>query len=185
MNKISKGGGGGPNPSTHYEHLIYPVLLVKFGMQVFLTNSSLRILGRFFFALYHPFSLEDSLGWFSMGSHCRNILLIAGVMQGLTLGPTHFLMNFLMTLSVMLLSMLMILLCTPSGTGLQLCGNSKSLPLNLNLTYKTLQNGAGSGLLISMLETLNLFLFACLNSCCAIDIEIDGSAHDGNLSKML
>ena len=38
-----------------------------------------------------------------------------------------------------------------------ICGNNYSWILNLNLTYKTLQTGAGSGLLISMLEKVNLF----------------------------
>ena len=43
-----------------------------------------------------------------------------------------------------------------------ICGNNYSWILNFNLTYKTLQAGAGSGLLISMLEKFNLFHWANL-----------------------
>ena len=40
-----------------------------------------------------------------------------------------------------------------------LCGNSWSWLLNLNLTYKTMSIGTGSGLFISMLEKTQLVLF--------------------------
>ena len=52
--------------------------------------------------------------------------------------------------------------------------------LNLNLTYKTLWTGAGSGLLISLLEKLNWFKtqvvwFDWSNNTGAIDVKMDGS----------
>ena len=46
-----------------------------------------------------------------------------------------------------------------------ICGNSYSWFLNLNLIYKILQTGAGSGLLISVLEKLVAG---------AIDVKMDG-----------
>ena len=61
------------------------------------------------------------------------------------------LMTFLIMLYVILLSMLMTLLSTLSV----IYGNNKNWLLNLNLIYETLWTGAGSGLLISILEKLN------------------------------
>ena len=79
-------------------------------------------------------------------------------------------MTFLMMLSLILLSMLMILLSTPSVIRHLICGNNYSWLLNLNLIYVTSYTGAGSGLLISMLETLN----DQSNNTGAIDVKIDG-----------
>ena len=62
-----------------------------------------------------------------------------------------------MMLSVILISMLMILLSTLSVIRHLICGNSKNWLLNLNLIYKAVGTGAGSGLLISVLENLNWF----------------------------
>ena len=67
----------------------------------------------------------------------------------------YILMTFLMMLSVILLSMLMILLSTLNEIRHLICGNNWNWLLNLNLIYETLQTGAGSGLLISMLKKLN------------------------------
>ena len=53
--------------------------------------------------------------------------------------------------------------------------NNYSWLLNLNLTYKTLWIGAGSGLLISMLKKLNWFPFYQSNTSDAIDVKMDGS----------
>ena len=64
-------------------------------------------------------------------------------------------------LSVILLSMLMILLSTLCVIRHLICGNNYNWLLNFNMIYKTLYPGAGSGLLISMLEKLNWF---CLTS---------------------
>ena len=62
-----------------------------------------------------------------------------------------------MMLSVILLSMLMILLSILSVIRHLICGNNLNWLLNLNLIYETLWTGAGSGLLISMLEKFGLF----------------------------
>ena len=66
-------------------------------------------------------------------------------------------MNFLMMLSVIFLSMLIILLSTLSVTRHLICGNNLNWLLNMNLIYKILLTQAGSDLLISMLEKLNWF----------------------------
>ena len=67
-----------------------------------------------------------------------------------------------MMLYVILLSMLMILLSILSVIRHLITGNNKNWLLNLNLIYETLWTGAGSGLLISMLERLNWFLLTSL-----------------------
>ena len=69
----------------------------------------------------------------------------------------YTLMTFLMMLSVILVSMLMILLSILSIAGHLICDNNLNWLLNLNLIYKTLWAGARSGLLISMLGKLNEF----------------------------
>ena len=78
-----------------------------------------------------------------MGILHKNIQLMLGFLKALFLVP-HFsnytLMTFLMMLSEILLSMLMILL--------------SALSVIRHLTYETLWTGAGSGLLISMLGKL-------------------------------
>ena len=51
--------------------------------------------------------------------------------------------------------------------------------LNLNLIYKTLWTGAESGLLISVLEKLNLFpLTGLITLTNAIDVKMDGSVFE-------
>ena len=72
----------------------------------------------------------------------------------------YTLMTFLMMLSVILLSKLMILLILSVIRHL-ICGNNLNQLLSLILIYKTLWTGARSGLLISMLGKLNWF---CLTS---------------------
>ena len=74
---------------------------------------------------------------------------------------SYTLMTFLMMLSVILLSMLMILLSTVNVNMRFSCGNNLNWLLNLNLIYKTLWTGSGSGLLIAILEKLTKF---CLTS---------------------
>ena len=62
-----------------------------------------------------------------------------------------------------------------------ICGNNQSLFLNLNLIYKTLWTETGSGLLVSVLEKLNLFCLTGLTSVVQklmlniIDVIMDGS----------
>ena len=69
-----------------------------------------------------------------------------------------------MMLSLILLSMLMILLSVLSVIRYLICGNNQNWLLNLNLIYKILWTGAGSGLLISMLEKHNLFRLTSLTT---------------------
>ena len=52
-----------------------------------------------------------------------------------------------MMLPVILLSMLMIILSTPSVIMHLICCNNLNWLMNLNLVYKILQTGAGRGLL--------------------------------------
>ena len=93
-----------------------------------------------------------------MGSLLKNIQLMLEFPKALFL-VIHFsyytLIAFLMILSPILLSMLMILLSTPSVNWHLICGNNLNWLLNLNLIYETLWTGATSGLLISMLEKIN------------------------------
>ena len=58
---------------------------------------------------------------------------------------------------VILLFMLTVLLSVLSVIGHLICGNNQNWLLNLILIYETLWTGAGSGLLILMLEKLNGF----------------------------
>ena len=84
----------------------------------------------------------------------------AGIPQGsnLVLHFSYFtLMTSLIMLSVILLYTLMILLSILSVIRHLICGNNLNWLLNLNLIYETLQTGARSGLLISVLGNLNWF----------------------------
>ena len=79
------------------------------------------------------------------GKSLHKYLVYVGVPQGPTLGATFSickLMTFLMMLSVILLSMLMILISTLSFIKYLICGKDQSWPLNLNLTCGTLWTGA-------------------------------------------
>ena len=83
----------------------------------------------------------------------------AGSPQDSILGPTLFLilMTFLIILSVILLSKLMIPLSTLSVIRHLIWSNNYNWLLNLNLIDETLWTGAGSGLLTSKLDKLNWF----------------------------
>ena len=95
-----------------------------------------------------------------MGTLHKNIQLMLEFLKSpfLILHFSYYtLMTFLIMLSVILLYMLMILLYTLNVIRHTICGNSYNWLLNLNLIYEILWTGAESGLLISMLENLNLF----------------------------
>ena len=137
-------------------HLAYPRLLIGFGMLVFFTNLSLMEFQVRYSAL---FLLLSVIKWFWMESLHKNKL-----MQEFLKAPflvVHFsyytLMTFLMMLSVILLSMLMILRSILGVIRLLICGNNLNWLLNLNLIYETWWTGVRSSLLISMLRKLSWF----------------------------
>ena len=116
-----------------------------------------------YLALFLLLSIIDSFGWFWMVRLHKNIQLMLEFLKAplLVLHFSYFtLMTFMMTLSAVLQSMLIILLSTLSVIRHLICGNNENWLLNLNLIYETLWTGTGSGLLISMLEKLNWFRLA-------------------------
>ena len=129
-------------------------------MLVYFTNLSLMEFQVRCLALFFLFSVIDGFKLFWMESLYKNIQLILEFLKDPFL-VVHFscciLITFLMVLSVILLYMLMILLSILSVIRHLICGNNLNWLLNLNLIYETLWTGAGSGLLISMLERLNWF----------------------------
>ena len=100
-----------------------------------------------------------------MGSLHKSIQLMLELLKGLLLAlhfPYYILRTFLMMLSVLLPSMLMILLSILSVIRHLIFGNNLNGLLNLNLIYETLWAGARSGLLISILGKLISFHLADL-----------------------
>ena len=103
-------------------YLIYPRLLAGFGMTVYFSNLSLTELQVRYLALFLLFSVIDGFEWFWMESLHKNIqLMLLKLKFQLKFLKAPFLvlqfsccilMTFLMMLSVVLLSMLMILLCS-------------------------------------------------------------------------
>ena len=129
-------------------------------MQVFFTNLSLLEFQVRYLALFLLFSVIDGFKWFWMESLHRNIQLMLEFLKApfLVLHFSYYtLMNFLMMLSVILLSMLMILLSILSVIRHLICGNNLNWSRNLNLIYETLWTRVRSGLLISMLGKLSWF----------------------------
>ena len=117
------------------QHMIYPRPFTEFGMLVFFTNFSPMEFQVTYLVLFLLFTVIDNFGWFWSGGHHKKFLK----------GPVlvlHFsyytLMTFLMMLSVILLSMLMVLLSTLSVIRYLICGNKYRWLLNLSLTYETL-----------------------------------------------
>ena len=143
----------------------YPRLLTGFGILVSITNLSLTEFQVRYVVLFLLYSVIDGFEWFWMGSLQKNIRLILEFLKAAFLF-LHFscyrLMTFLMMLSVILLSMLMILLSILSAISYLTCGNSLNWLLNLNPIYETLWTGARSGLLFSLLGKLNWFHLTCL-----------------------
>ena len=110
-------------------------------------------------------SVIDNFEWFWMQSLHKNIQLMQEFLKAPFLAQlfsNYTLMIFLMMLSVMLLSKLMILLSILSVIGHLICSNNLNWLLNLNLIYKTLWNGVRSSLLISMPGKLSWFLLTGL-----------------------
>ena len=145
--------------------LIHPMLSTGFGILVFFTNLSLVEFQVRYLALFLLFSIADGLGWFWMISLHRNILLMLAFIMSLYL-VFHFsyykLITFLMMLCVIQLSRLMIVLSIQSLIRHLILGNSQNCFLNSNLIYKILWTGAGSGMLILVLEKPNWFCLISL-----------------------
>ena len=121
-------------------------LLTGFGMLVFFTNLSLMEFQVRYSALFLLFSVTDDFKAPFLVLHFSY----------------YTLMTFLVMLSVILQSMLMILLSILSVMGHLICGNNLNSLLNLNLIYKTQWTGVRSGLLISMLGKLSWFRLTSL-----------------------
>ena len=96
-------------------------------MLVFLTNLSLMGFQVRYLALFVLFSVIDNFEWFWMESLHKNIQLMLEFLKGpfLVLHFSYYtLMTFLMMLSVILLSMLMIRLSTLNVIRHLICGNN-------------------------------------------------------------
>ena len=123
-------------------------------------------------SLFGCFSDHFEQLWEVMGILHKNIQLILKFLKASFL-VLHFsyytLITFLMMFSVKLLSMLMIRLSNLEAIRHLICGNNQKWLLNLNLIYRTLCIGAGSGLLISMPENTGLVSFDWLNNTGALN----------------
>ena len=138
-------------------HLIYPRLLAGL---VFFTNLSLMEFKVRYLALFLLFSVIDDFEWFWLESLQKNIQLMQEFLKApfLVLHFSYYtLMTFLMMLSVILSSMLMMLLSIVSVIEHLIYGNNLNWLLNLNLIFETRWTGVRSGLLISMLGKLSWF----------------------------
>ena len=128
-------------------------MLVLITNLISLTEFNVRYL-----TLFLLFSVIDNFWWFWIGNLYKNIQLMLEFLKAPILA-VHFsyytLMTFLMMLSVILLSILIILLskCHQASDLWQ----QLELASELESDLKTLWTGTGSGLLISMLEKLNWF----------------------------
>ena len=94
------------------------------------------------------FSVMDDFEWFWMGSIHKNIQLMLEFIKGSFLVLhffCHILMTFLMMLSAILLSMLMIVLSILSVMRHFICSNNLNWLLNLNLIYQALWTLSLSG----------------------------------------
>ena len=158
-------------------------------MPVFFTNLSLIEFQVRYLALLLLFSVIDGFEWFWMGSLHMNIPIILEFLKApfLVLHFSYYtLMTFLMTLSVILLSMLMILLSIPNVIRYLICGNSLNWFLNLNLIYKTLEWGR-KWLVDFNAGKTQLVFFDRPNNTGAIDVKTDVSVlkEKSSLSGLL
>ena len=128
-------------------HFIYPRLLTGFGMLAYLTELRLGEFPVRYLALFLLLSTVNGFEYFWMESLHRSFLLVLEFFKGPFL-VLHFscyiLMPFLMMLSLVLVSMLMILLSIQGVIRYLICGSSLSWLLNLNLIYRAWWTGLGS-----------------------------------------
>ena len=137
-----------------------------------------------YLALFLLFSIIDSFELFQMASLHKNIQLMLEFLKASFLA-LHFscytLITFLMKLSVILPSMLMILAL--SVIKHLICDSNLNWLLNLNLIYKTLQTGA---LVDFTAGKTRLVLFDRSNNTGSIDVKMDGFVFEEKSSfKML
>ena len=140
---------------------------------LFLKRKSYGISGQIF-GLVSSFLSNRRLRVVLDGKSSREYPVNAGVPQGSILGPTfsyYTLMTFLMMLSVILLSMLMILHSILVVIRYLICGNNLNWPLNLKLIYETLDWGK-KWLVDFNAGKTQLILFDLSNS---VDVKMDGS----------
>ena len=134
-------------------------------MLSFFTNLSIIEIQVKYLALFSLFSVTDSLEWFWMGSLHKNTQLIVEFFKS-PFSVLHFfyytLMTFLMMITVILLSIMMITLSNVSVIKHLTYGNNYNWRLNLNLIYQTLWTEARSDLLISMLKKFSWFRLTSL-----------------------
>ena len=123
-----------------------------------------------------------------MGSLHKNIQLMLEILKAPFL-VVHFsyytLVTFLVMLSEILLSMLMILLSILSVIRQLIWGNNLNWFLNLKLIYETLCTDAKSGLLISMLGKLNRFYLTSLITLVQLMWKWNGSVLEDILGLTL
>ena len=132
-----------------------------------------------YLALFLLFSVIDGFEWFWMGSLHKNIQLMLEFLKA-SFFSYYTWMTFLMMLSVILLSMLIMLHSTLSVIRHLISGNNQNWLLKLNLIYETLWTEAESGLLISVLGKLNWFCLTGLIFTGAIDVKMDGPVLEEN-----
>ena len=158
-------------------------------MLVFFTNLSLIGFQFRYLALFLISSVIDGFEWFWMESLHKNIQLMLEFLRVLFL-VQHFscytLMTFLMVLSVILLSMLILILSTVNVIRHLIFGNNWNWLQNLNLIYEILLAEEWKDLLISMPKKTQLVLFDWSNKNDAIDAKMYGSVLEEKSSfKML
>ena len=151
-------------------------------MLVFLTNLTLMEFQARYLVLIGRF------WWFWMGNLHKNIQLMLESLKGifLVLNFSYYtLLTFLMMLSVILLSMLMILLSTLNVIRHLICGNKWDWYLNLNLIYAKRGLGQEVACWFQCCKNSTSFVWP-FNNTDAIDMKMDGSVLEGKQSfKML
>ena len=137
----------------------------EFGMLIFFLNLRFMEFQIRYLVFFILFPVIGGFGYFWMAIAHKKIQLMLGFLKALFLVLNfsyYTLMTFLMMLSVILLSMLMIPFSISSVIRYLVCSNNLNWLLNLNLIHETLWIGERSGLLISRLGKVNWFRLTSL-----------------------